>query len=460
MRWTRKRLSAALGLPEPTEDRAYEGIGTDTRTLRPGEVFVALRGPRFDGHAFLTEAVARGAAAAVVDRVPPDAPPGLELVVVPDTLEALGTLGRAARRAANARVVAVVGSNGKTTTKELLRAVLGACYRVHATEGNLNNQVGVPLTLLRAPEDATVWVIEMGTNAPGEIAWLTRVVEPDAAVVTGIAEEHLEGLGDLDGVLREELAVLDGLRDEGPAVVGDDPETLVAAAVARLGRARVRVAGLSAMADERPEGGARGVRLEEDGSTRWRWRGLEVHLPLPGVHQVRNALLALALGVLWDVPPAAAVTALGRVRPGKLRGEWVRFGTLRVLVDCYNANPASVRAAAELLAALPVSNRKILVLGTMHELGPRTDELHRAVAADVTRYLGRGIDKVVATGRFAETFSPDDPRVLRHPDPLGAYDLLRLHLNGDEILLLKASRAEALERWLPRLAQDFGPPSE
>lgn len=460
MEWTRKRLYAALGWPEPAEDRPYAGVSTDTRTLRPGEVFVALRGARFDGHAFLAEAAARGAAAAVVERVPAEAPPGLELLVVPDTLDALGRLGRAARRASGARVVAVTGSNGKTTTKELLRAVLAARFRVHATEGNLNNQIGVPLTLLRAPADAEVWVVEMGTNAPGEIAWLTRVVEPDAAVVTGIAEEHLEGLGDLEGVLREELAVLDGIRAPGPAVVADEPEALPREAIARLGRERVRVAGFTLIADEAPEGGLGGVRLEADGSTRWRWRGVAVHLPLPGVHHVRNALLALTLGWLWGVPPAAAAAALAQVRPAKWRGEWVQFGHLRVLVDCYNANPASVRAAAALLAALPAAGRKILVLSTMHELGPQSEKLHRAVAADVVRYLGRGLDMVVAAGQFADAFVGDDERLLRHPDPLAAYDLLRPRLDGDETLLLKASRAEALERWLPRLAQDFGSPSE
>lgn len=207
--WTAAAVDAALGLATGRggEDIEIADISTDTRRLKPGDLFVALRGEKHDAHAYLGQAAAAGARGAVVDHLPDGAPAELHYHVVPDTLEALGRLGRFHRRRIGARVCAVAGSNGKTTTKDLLRAVLGTTYNVHATRGNLNNQVGAPLTLLSAPEDAQVIVAEVGTNVPGEVARIAGILEPDAAVITNISAEHLEGLGDLDGVLREETSI-------------------------------------------------------------------------------------------------------------------------------------------------------------------------------------------------------------------------------------------------------------
>lgn len=458
-RWTAHDVAAALGLePDPADRTVYPGVSTDTRTLKPGDLFVALRGDRFDAHEMLNEAATSGAAAAVVSREPHDVPAGLRLYRVADTLRALGALGHYRRQRTRAKVVGVVGSNGKTTTKDLIRAALSGRYAIHATQGNLNNQIGVPLTLLSAPDEAEVLVVEMGTNEPGEISILTDIVRPDVVVITSIGEEHLEKLGSLDGVLEEELSVLEGLAEDGIALVAEEPPALAERASARLAEERVRVAGVSSQADLRPEGGAEGIEVQPDGSTRWRWSGRDVALPLPGRFNVRNALLALGVALELGVDVDTALDGISRVASAKLRGEWHTIGSLRVLADCYNSNPPSVRGAIELLAGLPAGGRRVAVLGTMREMGARTAELHEAVAAEVADRLGDGIDLVVATGVFADAFAVvagDDARVIRCHDPVEAYRLAAGRLDGDERILLKASRGEALERWLPLLRDEW-----
>ncbi len=460
-RWTEQEVRRALELSgSEGGERVFPRISTDTRAIGRGDLFVALRGERFDAHDFLSQAAAAGATGAVVERVPDGAPGELVYFRVPDALRALGALGRHRRERLDARVVGVVGSNGKTTTKDLIRAALEPRFRVHATQGNLNNRIGVPLTLLAAPDDVQVLVVEMGTNEPGEIEILTALVRPDAAVVTSIGEEHLEKLGDLDGVLREETAVLPGVRDGGPVFVAEEPASLPERARALLGESRVRVAGFSAEAELRPHGGAEAIEYDADGSTRWRWEGVEVHVPVPGRLNVRNALLALGLAREWGVDPAAAAAGIDRVPRPKLRGEWHSFGGVRVLADCYNANPPSTVAAVELLARLPAKGSKVAVLGTMRELGASAELLHRRTAESVAAAAGKGVDVVVATGAFVEAFRPFahalGNRLVAAADPVEAYRALAPRLEGGEVVLLKGSRGEALERWLPLLERDFG----
>ncbi|MBI4544475.1 MAG: UDP-N-acetylmuramoyl-tripeptide--D-alanyl-D-alanine ligase [Gemmatimonadetes bacterium] len=454
--WTDAAVRAALELPlEPAHgDVAYAEISSDTRSLRPGGLFVALRGPNFDAHDFLPAASAAGASGAVLERPPADpstAPPTLYLVK--DTLAALGRLARYRRRRLNASVCAITGSNGKTTTKDMARAVLARRYRVHATTGNLNNLVGTPLTLLGAPDDVQAVVVELGTNAPGEIARLGEIVEPDAAIITNVAQAHLEGLADLAGVLREKLSLLAALREHGLALVGEEPSVLPEQARA-LGR-RVRVAGWSERAD--PELRARGVELDGEGRVRFDWAGREVRLAFRGRAYAHNALLALGLGLEWGVSAEAGVAALESLRPPKLRAELLCYGGLTVVADCYNANPASVAEALDLLVSLPRRGGRVLVLGTMRELGRSSAELHARAALDVA---GADIDLIVATGEFAAAFEPlaagMGERLIRVEDPLEAYEPLARRLTGGEVVLLKGSRGVALERLLPRFEADWG----
>lgn len=452
--WTDADLRAALGLADEQalDGVTYEGVATDTRTLRQGALFVALSGEKFDAHEFLEAAADAGARAALVERIPDGAPEALHYYVVEDTLRALGALATARRRRLGARVVAITGTNGKTTTKEMTRGALSARYRVHATTGNLNNLVGTPLTVLSAPEGTEALVVEIGTNAPGEIARLRDMVEPDAALITGVGAGHLEGLGTLEGVLVEKTSLLEGLSGEAVALVADTPAALPERAVALL--PTTRVAGLS----ERADAGLRAddVRLDADGRAHFRWLEREVTLSVPGRHNVSNALLALGLAVEWDVDPDEAIAALARVQLPGMRMDVRRVGALRVIVDCYNANPASMRAAGELLESMPRGSGRVAVIGSMLELGAESGALHRASAEEL---LGRDLDLIVATGEFAGAFGKaggSDVRVIAEPDPLRAWETLRGELRGDEVLLLKGSRGVALERLLPLLEQAFG----
>ncbi|CAN5776845.1 UDP-N-acetylmuramoyl-tripeptide--D-alanyl-D-alanine ligase [soil metagenome] len=453
--WTEAAVAAALGLPAPSGVTAftYSGVSTDTRQVTTGQLFVALRGESHDAHAYLGQAEAAGARGAVVDHVPEGAPAALTYYVVTDTTEALGRLGRFRRRQVGARVCAVAGSNGKTTTKELLRAALGAKYSVHATGGNYNNLIGAPLTLLDAPDGVDVIVAEIGTNMPGEIAQLAAIVEPDAAVITGISAEHLEGLGDLEGVLREEASVIAWVPRNGAIVVSDDPPML--AERARGMHVAVQVAGLTDGADIELRG--RNVELDEEGRVRFQWAGREVQLELRGRHNARHALVALGIARAWDVPVDDAIAALRTLQPPKMRTEFHRIGELVVISDCYNANPASVLAAADLLASMPARGGRVAVLGSMLELGPRSAEIHAEVAADLA---DEDFDVVLATGEFAAAFDAHrgtlGDRLITADEALAAFDELAGRMTGNELVLLKGSRGVARERLLPRFEEKWG----
>ena len=455
--WTAEEVERALEVrSEGYGAREFSAVSTDTRKIGPGSLFVALKGATFDGHEYVRQAIQSGAAGAVVGRIPDDAPDGARYFLVSDTLEALGRLGRHRRRALSAPVVAVAGSNGKTTTKDLLRASLSPRFRVHATEGNLNHPVGVPLTLRAAPDDAEVLVVEVGTNEPGEIAILGAIVEPDLALITSIGEEHLEGLGSVEGVLEEELSILPAIRPGGAAFVAEEPAALP-------DRAR-GIAGFGEYADLTVDGGMEGIEVLPNGATRWSFRGTRIELPLPGRHNVRNALLALGVAAELGVATEDAARGIAAMPSPKMRSEWRRVGTLGVLADCYNANPPSTLAAVDLLASLPATGEKVAVVGTMRELGAHGESLHRSVAEAIAARVGEGIDRVVATGDFVAAFagidSVDPDRVIAMEDPLEAYERLRPALKGDETILLKGSRSVALERLIPLLERDFAPSNE
>ncbi len=448
--WTDAAVRQALGLREGLAQGglAYEGIGTDSRTVARGELYVALVGERFDGHDFVSDALARGARGAVISR-PVAAEGSVPLYRVTDTLVGLGALAAHRRAVLRVPVVGITGSAGKTTTKDFTRGALAGSLRVHATRGNLNNRIGMPLTLLRTPADAEAVVLEMGTNEPGEIAALARIARPDVGVVITVGEAHLEKLGSVDGVLREKLDLLRHLGDGGRGVVGDEPAFLPAAA--REACRTLRVVGWSERAD--PDLRPVGAEPYALGAYRFLWRGHPVTLAVPGRHAVLDALLALVVAELLNVPAQAAAQGVAAVEAASMRGETRRVGDLTVTVDCYNANPPSVRAALDLLNARGGA-RKVVVLGSMLELGPASPALHEQV---LRHALALGIDLVVATGAFAEAAAGfQDERLVVSSDWKGAYPELRRRLAGDEMVLLKASRGVALEGILPVLEADFG----
>ena len=438
--WTLGRAGAALGIPA-LDDRPLSGISTDTRAIPPGALFVALRGARFDAHDFLTEAVAAGAAAVVVEDGARGAGLGVPVLVVPDTLAALGVLARYQRRAWNAPVIAVGGSNGKTTTKELLRAALGAVFEVHATRGNLNNQIGVPLTLLSTPPSTDLVVAEVGTNHPGEIALLRDIVEADIAVVTTVQEEHLEGFGDLAGVMAEELSLCDGV---GIAVVPAAEPDVVAEAQRRA--QRVITAGLD-LGDVRPTAWG----MHDDGCGWFRLGEHECRVPVPGVHNLANAMLAVAVARECGVSDDAIARGVARTTLPPMRSAVGPLGEALLINDAYNANPGSMRAALALLVTLAPERPKVAILGSMRELGVRAPELHdalirEALATDIAVIAVVG-DCALAAARVA----PGDPRIVAADTPDALWPLLRPWLARHAVILLKGSRGVRLEQLLPAL---------
>lgn len=438
--WTMDRVADALSplasVNVPRGQAVFTRVWTDTRTVEAGDLFLALIGERFDAHDFLADAVAKGATGVVVADATRARGLGVPAFEVRDTLVALAALGTYRRRAWAKPVIAVVGTNGKTSTKELLRAALGSRLAVHATTGNLNNLIGVPLTLLGLPDAADVAVIEMGTNQPGEVPRLRAIVEPDITVVTCVAEEHLEGLGDLAGVLREEMAATDGV---SVAVVPAAQPDVVDAARERA--KRVVAAGLDA-GDVR----ASGWSLDADGRGRLVLDGVELHSPLRGAHNLRNATLALAVAREMGIATADAARGVSAMTPPPMRVNWEHYGSATLINDAYNSNPGSARAAIELLEHAGAGRQRVAVLGTMLELGPHTAQLHEDVAREALR---GGVEVVAAIGEFATALSriaPGDPRVITAGDVDSLWAKLSSRLAPDAVILLKGSRGMRLER--------------
>ncbi len=440
--WTLSRAARALGLPRfGGEDRPLRAVATDTRALQPGDLFVALKGERFDAHDFLREAVASGASALVVSDATRAGGLGVPVFAVEDTLHALGALGHFYRAAWTLPVVAVGGSNGKTSTKELLKAALGARFAVHATTGNLNNQVGAPLTLLSLPMGADCAVVEVGTNIPGEITLLRAIVDPTIAVVTCVQEEHLEGFGDLAGVLAEESDLFD---DVELAIVPANETGLIAEATRRA--RRVVTAGLGA-----GDLCASSHGVNADGSGWLDLGGVRVEVPLRGVHNLRNAMLALATAHELGIPVADAAGGFAAMPQPSMRSAVEPLGAALLINDAYNANPGSARAAIELLTAVGGGRQRVIVLGTMRELGPTAAELHRDIAR---RALASGADVVAGIGEFRAALEAEgagDARVVTGGDVDDLWPVLQQRLQPNAAILLKASRGVRLERLLPHL---------
>jgi UDP-N-acetylmuramoyl-tripeptide--D-alanyl-D-alanine ligase len=378
------------------------GVSIDSRTAQPGDLFVALRGPNHDGHDHVTAALDAGAAAAVVERAPDGADPA-RLVVVDDTFEALNALGRFARaRAADALVIGVTGSVGKTGTKEMLALALGALGPTHATRGNLNNHWGVPLTLARMPADTRFAVIEMGMNHAGEIAPLTRLARPHVAVITAIAPAHIEFLGSEEAIADAKAEILDGLEPDGVAILPRDSRHFhrLRRAATAVGAGRIVGFGAHAEAEARLldlalDPGATRVFMIADGAP------LGYRLGVEGRHWALNSLAVIAAVQAVGGEPMRTLAALGRIAAPKGRGQRgdiaMPGGRLHLIDESYNASPASVKAAIATLAlARPDGDgRRVAVLGDMLELGAHASALHADLA---TTLIEHGIDRVFTAG--------------------------------------------------------------
>ncbi|KIL34648.1 UDP-N-acetylmuramoyl-tripeptide--D-alanyl-D-alanine ligase [Cohnella kolymensis] len=436
------------------------GVSTDTRRITEGQLFVPLRGDNFDGHDYIQAARDAGAAASLWEagRELPDT--DIPLIFVEDTLRALQTLAEGYLRQLDVRIVAVTGSNGKTTTKDLISSVLATRYRVHKTEGNYNNHIGLPLTILSAPSDTEVLVLEMGMSGRGEIALLSNLAKPDIAVITNIGEAHLLQLGSRRNIARAKLEIIEGLQPGGALVYyGDEPllfeelEELTLPADTRL-LTFGEGPGCSLAADS--------IRIAAEGTafSLTGEPGKPYELPIPGKHNAINALAAVAVGRLLEL---ARDDIFQGLKSAKLTGMRIERSMAKngavILNDAYNASPTSVKAAIDLVAELTGSRRKWIVLGDMLELGPEEAEFH----AETGRYLSPDkADRVLLYGPLsANTYEaagrnyPDDC-VFHFKDKSALTKMLLDRLSPEDLVLVKASRGMKMEEVVNALQKGAG----
>ena len=461
--WTLERLRSVLGASwgsvPPAASVEAAGVSTDSRSIGPGQLFIALRGERTDGHLYLDAAARASAAAAVIasDHIGP-APAGLPLLRVPDTARALLRLGAAYRRTliGGTRVVAVTGSNGKTTTTRMIDAVLSGSLRGTAPIKSFNNHIGVPLTILRARAGDHYLVCEVGTNAPGEVETLAEAVAPDVSVIVSIGREHLEKLGTVEQVAREEAAQLEFLRPGGLAVVNADAPYLAEIVAARAGGGpgATREFNVVTFGTRRDADLRVAVTRQDDQGTEFTINGRHrFRLPMLGRHNAVNAAAAIAVGRRFGLEFDAISAALARVRGPEMRLDPGTAGGVRVINDAYNANPESMAAALAVFSELappppPHPGRRVLVLGDMLELGGHSDSAHtEAVHTALERATGADLVVLVGPLMARASRAVRDPRLRRVEDPSdGPVSSIAALLNPGDVVLLKGSRRLRLER--------------
>ena len=449
--WTATDAAAATH-GTSTTDWSATGVSIDTRTLQPGDLFVALTDSR-DGHDFVATALQKGAAAALVSRIPQDVAPEAPLLIVPDVLRALEHLGQAARARSSAKIVAVTGSVGKTSTKEMLRAILSGQGRTHAAEASYNNHWGVPLTLARMPPDTEFAVIEIGMNHPGEIAPLARLTRPHVALITTIAPAHLEAFGSIDGIATEKAAIFQGLEPHGTAIIPLDTPTAPILLAQATGHS-LKTFGASPRADYHLAHVTVGdhatvIRATRNGTS------FLFKVMSPGRHFAANGLAALAVADALGLDPALAAADLGRWSPPQGRGtretimlDPVESLSFDLIDDAFNSNPASLAAALDvLIAATPQDQvgrisggRRIAVLGDMLELGPTETQLHLAIA----RHPGLAtVTTVHCVGPRMAALHQALPRAQRGQWVASATDLAtqaRSLVDAGDVVLVKGSK--------------------
>ena len=459
--WTSESAAAATG-GAACGAFAASGVSIDSRTLARGDLFVALPGPNFDGHDHVGAAAGKGAAGALVARAV-DSP--LPQVIVGDTLEALAALARAARARSGARTVAITGSVGKTGTRAMCARAFAALGRVHASGASHNNHVGLPLTLARLRPDCDFAVLEMGMNHPGEIAALTAIARPDVAVITAVAPAHMEFFRDLAAITDAKAEIFEGVTRGGAAVLNRDDASFDRLAAAARARGVERVIGFGAGAEA-----AVAMRACDAGPASSRVRAsvagaeLEWTVGIPGRHWAHNSLAAIAAvhALGGDCARAAATLAGLESLPGRGRRfpAAVAGGSVEVIDEAYNASPASMAAAFDLLALAPARGRRIAVLGDMLELGARAPAFHAALAGDAER---AGIDLVFTAGPSMAALNaalPPARRGAHASDSDALAPIVRAALRPHDAVLVKGSRGAAMDRVVAALESPACPAAE
>jgi UDP-N-acetylmuramoyl-tripeptide--D-alanyl-D-alanine ligase len=448
---------AVGGTLEGPGDVNVQGYSIDTRTLKPGELFFAVKGPRFDGHAFLQQAIEKKAAGAVVSG-PAESSANFSVVRVGSTLDALQDLARAVRRRWGQPIVAVTGSAGKTTTKEMIASVLGKKFTVLRSIGNFNNEFGLPLCLLRVESHQTMAVLEMGMSAKGEIRKLASIAEPNEGVITNVNPVHLEFFDSIEGIAEAKAELLEGLVEPRVAYLNNDDSRV--SAMARKFSGKVVTYGVKSAAAFKVQ------QIEDLGlggsafTVQHGPREVNFVLPLLGTHNVANALAAIAVGVSHEVPWEDIQAAVGEMKPGKMRGQVIRFQEgFAVVDDSYNSNPKALTEMIRFLGRLQGYSRKIVVAGEMLELGHESGELHRACGQEAANINAAIIIGVQGEARSlldgAREAGVRDDRLHFAADAVQAGELLARTLKSGDVVLIKGSRGVKLEQALNTVRAAF-----
>ncbi|MGB2865287.1 MAG: UDP-N-acetylmuramoyl-tripeptide--D-alanyl-D-alanine ligase [Sedimentisphaerales bacterium] len=454
------RLVTITGAKLPASRSKYDvssftGLSTDSRSTKAGDCFFAIPGENFDGHDYVSDAFAKGAVCAVISKdIDAEQSAGKCLLKVEDTIKALGDLAREYRRQAGYKVVAITGSAGKTTTRQIIFHALSRRFRVYQSPKSFNNQIGLPLTLLGAGTDDQIVIAELGSNHPGEISYLTRIAEPDIAVVTNVHPAHLEGFGDLQTIIQEKSSISEGLRSDGVLILNGDFDRLVDAC---------RAKGLKFITFGKSDGcDYRAGNIRPDGpASRFTIDGTEVYLPLAGPGNVENALAAWAVCSQFGLTIDDFAQAIETLSPVSMRTELLQIGTLTVLSDCYNANPASMKNALEILANLETTGqrRAVFICGDMAELGGQTERLHAELGTSIAQ---AGVQLLLAVGKFAKIAAEAakasaeyDLKIKCFKDTVSAYNNLHEFIKDYDIILVKGSRVAKLEMLVEKLNELF-----
>ena len=442
-------LIAPLSAKLINADATFSSVSTDSRSIEPGQLFIALTGPRFDGHTYLADVAAKGAVAALVERHVPEV--SLPQLVVADSRIALGQLGALNRDAFNGPVAAITGSSGKTSVKELLAGILRAAYgveAVHATRGNLNNDLGAPLTLLELAPKHKAAVIELGASRVGEIAYTVSLTRPDVSLITNAGTAHVGEFGGPEKIVEAKGEILDGLGSDGIAVLNRDDRAFPTWERRAAGKRVVSFAIKSTLADFHPAS----IAYDQRGCPNFVLTGpagsARVQLNLLGRHSVANALAAAAAASAMGVAPDHIVLGLESLQPVKGRGVAQMLGNgVRLIDDTYNANPASICAAIDVLAGF--AGRTVLVLGDMGELGSWAEQGHQ----EVGRYAAGKVSTLFAVGTLMKHAVEAFGHGARHfPDQHSLIETLRLEQGSATTILIKGSRSAAMDKVVAALS--------
>ncbi|MFK9092643.1 UDP-N-acetylmuramoyl-tripeptide--D-alanyl-D-alanine ligase [Bacillus salipaludis] len=439
----------------PFKDLVIEGVTIDSRKINAGNLFIPFKGEQVDGHRYVEESIRKGAVAALWQKDVPNPPADLPIVIVDDCLVALQELARKYLKELPVRVVGITGSNGKTTTKDMTAGLLSIQYKVQKTEGNYNNHIGLPLTVLGLNEDTEIAVLEMGMSGRGEIEFLTKLACPDAVVITNIGESHLLDLGSREGIAEAKLEILKGLREEGLAVLHGDEPLLMERIHQYKGNINIQTFGRNETNDLFP---TEIIQLDQGNTFKTNRSDESFDLPVLGTHNILNALASMLIADYFSIPFEKMNEGLADIKLTNMRMELVEGQQgEKIINDAYNASPTSMMAAIELVSNLKGYNRKILVLGDMLELGPEEEQYHLQIGEGLS---ADKIDFLFTYGALGEVIAKGARKVLEQQkvfaftDKAELIQKLKAFVDPETLVLVKASRGMRLEEIVTELQKE------